>query len=151
MNMKWEGKFTSASKSALVGGLLILLNPYLTIGFWLGRPGTGYGIAPFYWLIVTNGLVCGVIIMICAAMANFKPRFKAAFGAATIACSLLSSWFFLRLLPLLLGNVLGVIGGLWITLGGKGETETKKLSKEEHEELSEEEYEKLMEETDLAG
>lgn len=160
-----EGKkFTLASKLALVGGLLILLNPYLGIYFWVGRPGTGVGLFPGFWFIATYWLVRGVVIMVCAVMLKFKPRYRVAFGAIIIVCSLLSYFWFLPLTcgfslealwtnlmyPGLffvhLGVVLGFVGGLWTMFGEKGKIETRELSKEEQQELTEEEYEKLTEE-----
>jgi len=145
-----------------VGGLLILLNPYLGIYFWVGRPGTGVGLFPSFWFIATYWIVCGVVIMVCAVMLKFKPRYRVAFGVAIIVCSLLSHFWFLPLTygftlealwaslmyPGLffvhLGVVLGVVGGLWTVFGEKSKIETKEPSKEDYEELTEEEETKEL-------
>ena len=139
-------KFTLASKLALVGGLLVLLNPFLTMVFWLPRsPGMAVMITPAKWLFLTfwvvGQIVCGVAIMICAQILKFKPRHSVTLGAAIIVLSLLFPSYIVlanypnsidRVLYTLLspmffimdlGIVLGVFGGLWMLFGGKAEME----------------------------
>ncbi len=141
-----DKKFTLASRLALFGGFLILFTSPSAIFLYRVRvPSTGRS-TTFFMVVMATIFVCGLITMVCAVMVNFKPRLKVAFGAMIIVCSLLSAFFVFPLLLLWLGNVLGVIGGLWTMFGEKSKIETKELSKEEHQELNEKEQRELTEE-----
>lgn len=158
-------RFTLASKLALVGGLLILLNPCLTIAFWLPR-SPGIFVSMDEWLALAfwnvGQIVCGVAIMICSRLLKSKPKHSVALGATIVVFSLLyPSSNVLASYPhsidillgglhlfliMYLGNVLGVIGGFCAIFGWKSDLETIELSKEDYEELTKKEYEKLTEE-----
>ncbi len=142
-----DKKFTLASRLALFGGFLILLTSPSAIFLYRVRSNPGIGLSTtFFMVVMATIFICGLITMVCAVVVNFKPRLKVAFGAIIIVCSLLSAFFVFPLLPLWLGNALGVIGGLWTMLEEKSKIETKEFSKEEHQEINEEEQEELTEE-----
>ena len=109
-----EKKFTLASRLAIIGGFLMLLLSPTGIYLYAPRPGMVTEPEPIHYLPLQILVLCSLVTIICAVSVNYAPpKLKVALGAIIVVCSIISARFLLPYFPLLVGNVLAVIGGLW--------------------------------------
>ena len=114
---------------SLIGGLIVLLyslfslvtfglyGPYWNgIGGWMGGMMGGFhdfmgiygGSYEFFAVLTIIGLVCGILIVACAAMLRARPQEHGMWGTVIIVFSAIS---FVGMGGFFIGAVLGIIGG----------------------------------------
>ena len=114
---------------SLIGGLIVLLyslfslvtfglyGPYWNgIGGWMGGMMGGFhdfmgiygGSYEFFAVLTIIGLVCGILIVACAAMLRARPQEHGMWGTVIIVFSAIS---FVGMGGFFIGAVLGIVGG----------------------------------------